>query len=149
MNQTEIANRLELKNLVDTFSTLADTKDVDQQLELFTEDAAVTSYVKGQAGSRFEGHEQIGQAFRNYLGLFHTVYHINGQQTLDFQDDEHATGISYCQVVLIRDEDGKDNMLTQGVRYHDTYVKRDGKWLIADRQSNFMWSKTDIIEKND
>ena len=26
-----------------------------------------------------------------------------------------------------------------GVRYNDHYVRKDGKWLIAQRTSNFMW----------
>ena len=147
MNTNELTNRLELKELVDTFSILADTKDVDQQLLLFKEDALVTSCIAGQQGNSYQGRQEIGQAFTNYLNLFHTVYHINGQQTVTFTDDTHATGIAYCQVVLIRDADGKEIQLTQGVRYHDSYEKVDGKWLIAKRESNFMWSRTDTIEK--
>ncbi len=147
MNTNELTNRLELKELVDTFSILADTKDVDQQLLLFKEDALVTSRISGQPGNSYQGRQEIGQAFTNYLNLFHTVYHINGQQTVNFTDDTHATGIAYCQVVLIRDADGKEIQLTQGVRYHDSYEKVDGKWLIAKRESNFMWSRTDTIEK--
>ncbi len=147
MNTNELTNRLELKELVDTFSILADTKDVDQQLLLFKEDALVTSRISGQPGNSYQGRQEIGQAFTNYLNLFHTVYHINGQQTVNFTDDTHATGIAYCQVVLIRDADGKEIQLTQGVRYHDSYEKVDGKWLIAKRESNFMWSRTDTIEQ--
>ena len=147
MNTNELTNSLELKELVDTFSILADTKDVDQQVLLFKEDALVTSRISGQPGNSYQGRQEIGQAFTNYLNLFHTVYHINGQQTVTFTDDKHATGIAYCQVVLIRDAEGKEIQLTQGVRYHDSYEKVDGKWLIAKRESNFMWSRTDTIEK--
>lgn len=147
MNTTELTNRLELKELVDTFSILADTKDVDLQLQLFKEDAEVSSSVNGKTGNTYQGRQEIGQAFSNYLNLFHTVYHINGQQTVIFIDDSHATGIAYCQVVLIRDENGKEIQLTQGVRYHDSYEKVNGNWLIAKRESNFMWSRTDTIEK--
>lgn len=146
MNLTEITNRLELKELVDTFSTLADTKDVVGQLELFTEDAKVVSEA-GDQTFKSQGKKAIGQAFTDFLALFHTVYHSNGQQTVTFESDERAKGISYCQVVLISEENGKDVMLTQGVRYHDTYVKVDGKWLIEERHSYFKWSKQDIIEK--
>ena len=104
MNTTELTNRLELKELVDTFSILADTKDVDLQLQLFKEDAVVSSSVKGKAGNTYQGRQEIGPAFSNYLNLFHTVYHINGQQTVTFTDGSHATGIAYCQVVLIHEE---------------------------------------------
>ncbi|WP_222282864.1 nuclear transport factor 2 family protein [Rhizobium leguminosarum] len=44
-----------LKTLVDTFSNLADTKDVTAQLLLFTEDATVSSVSSGQPGSSFKG----------------------------------------------------------------------------------------------
>ncbi|PMR92904.1 nuclear transport factor 2 family protein [Streptococcus intermedius] len=147
MNTNELTNRLELKELVDTFSILADTKDVAQQVLLFKEDAVVTSHRNEKIGNTYQGRQEIGQAFSNYLNLFHIVYHINGQQTLTFTDDTHATGIAYCQVVLIRDEEGKEIQLTQGVRYHDSYEKVDGKWLIVKRESNFMWPRTDTIEK--
>ena len=147
MNTNELTNRLELKELVDTFSILADTKDMAQQILLFKEDALVTSRIACQRGNTYQGRQEIGQAFTNYLNLFHTVYHINGQQTVTFTDDTHATGIAYCQVVLIRDAEGKEIQLTQGVRYHDSYEKIGGKWLIAKRESSFMWSRTDTIEK--
>jgi hypothetical protein len=41
-----------LKNLVDTFSNLADVKDVDRQVLLFTEDATVESRTGDAPGLR-------------------------------------------------------------------------------------------------
>ncbi|WP_210384801.1 nuclear transport factor 2 family protein [Rhizobium sp. PEPV16] len=127
-----------LKTLVDTFSNLADTKDVTAQLLLFTEDATVSSVSSGQPGSSFKGRKEIGDAFAGYLANFETVYHINGQQTVELNGDT-ATGTAYCLVVLIADEAGKKIKNTSGVTYHDEYVRRDGKWLIAKRTSNFAW----------
>src|SRR5688572_16698408 len=43
-----------------------------------------------------------------------TVYHINGQQTVDLRGDA-ATGVSYCLVVLIGVENGKRIKNTSGV----------------------------------
>ena len=42
----------------------------------------------------------------------------------------------------IKEMNGQRIKQTSGVRYHDRYVFQDGKWLIAERLSNFMW--TDI-----
>ena len=69
------------------------------------------------------------------MALFDTVYHLNGQQIVDIQGD-HATGISYCFVTLI----GNGKMNQSGVRYNDTYVKQNGKWLIKKRESNFTFT---------
>ena len=130
--QTE--DQLALKKLVDTFSNLADVKDVKAQMDLFTDDAEVHSK-NGENVFVSKGKEQIGKAFADYLALFEVVYHLNGQQTVEI-DGDTATGISYCFVTLIGN--GKRNQ--SGVRYHDTYVKQDGKWLIKHRESNFMFT---------
>ena len=136
MNAQQIEDQLALKRLVDTFSNLADVKDVDSQVLLFTEDAEVISRSNGQVFTS-KGREEIGKAFAGYLALFDVVYHLNGQQVVDI-DGDTATGISYCFVTLIGQ--GKKNQ--SGVRYHDTYVKQDGRWLIKKRESDFMFTTT-------
>lgn len=134
----ELADRMALKNLVDTFSVLADQKNTEAQKWLFTEDAVVDSYIGDQKGMSLVGRENIGNAFGSYLALFDTVYHINGQQTVSL-DGDTATGTAYCQVVLIGNENGKKIMTTQGVYYNDEYVRQNGKWLIKHRTSHFTW----------
>jgi len=136
--QTE--DQLALKRLVDTFSNLADVKDVTAQLDLFTDDAEVISKV-GDYTSQFKGKKEIGESFSNFLALFDVVYHLNGQQTVDI-DGDTATGISYCFVTLI----GNGKKQQSGVRYHDTYVKQNGRWLIKKRESNFMFTTTDDMK---
>ena len=133
-------DQLALKKLVDTFSNLADVKDVKSQMDLFTDDAEVHSKA-GEHVSVMKGKEQIGKAFADYLALFDVVYHLNGQQTVEI-DGDTATGISYCFVTLIGN--GKRNQ--SGVRYHDTYVKQNGKWLIKRRESNFMFTTVEDMK---
>lgn len=133
-----LKDKIALKELVDNFSILADRKDVDAQVLLFTEDGIVEFYNGNERQGEVKGRKQIGEAFAPYLALFETVYHINGQQTVNINGDK-ATGIAYCQVVLIGNRDGKKTMTIEGVYYNDEYVRRDGKWLIAKRESHFMW----------
>lgn len=136
--------KMELKELVDTFSILADEKDVKTQAGLFTEDAVLTSYQGEQKISEQHGREEIEAGCAAFLALFDTVYHMNGQQVVHV-DGDHAKGKSYCQVVLIgKNEEGKRVRNMQGVWYEDEYVKQDGKWLIANRTSHFTW--TDVKE---
>lgn len=134
-----LADRMALKELVDVFSCLADTKEVDKQVLLFTEDATVDSYRGDKLISSITGRKDLAQRFGDFLARFETVYHINGQQVVDISGDR-ATGTAYCQVVLVSNDNGKQTMLTQGVRYDDEYVKRDGRWLIAHRTFHFVWS---------
>ena len=69
-----------------------------------------------------------------------------GQQTVEINGDK-ATGIAYCEVVLIRCDKGKKIMNTQGIRYDDKSVRVNGKWLIAKRSFNFVWSDTHELGK--
>ena len=133
-----IEDRMAIKNVVDTFSTLADQKETGRQTLLFTEGATVESVSQGQRGAPFTGRKQIGDAFANFLKNFETVYHINGQQTVSLNGDK-ATATSYCLVVLIGTVNGKRMKTTMGVFYNDDFVRENGRWLIARRQSNFAW----------
>lgn len=145
MNDRTIEQRVQsledkaaLKTLVDTFSMLADRKDVANQVLLFTENATVSNYSDSQLGSSFQGRKEIGNAFSGFLANFETVYHINGQQTVELQGDR-ATGVAYCLVILISEENGKRIKNTSGVTYNDEYVRDRGEWLISKRVSHFTW----------
>jgi hypothetical protein len=145
MLNNEIIDRIALKNIVDTFSILADQKETTKQTLLFTEDAKVESIINGKHGSSFTGRKEIGEAFSSFLSLFQTVYHINGQQSVTI-NGEKASGISYCLVTLIGMENGVKIKTTMGVYYNDNYVKKDNAWLIQKRVSNFVWQEKSKVE---
>jgi hypothetical protein len=132
-----IEDKMALKEVVDVFSILADQKDVEKQLLLFTENATVTSVFNGQGGQPLVGRKQIGEAFSNFLKNFDVVYHVNGQQTVTINGDQ-ASGVSYCMVTLIGPDNGKKMRTTMWVYYNDDFVRVNKKWLIARRTSNFV-----------
>jgi len=152
MNNQSIENRLRaiedriaIKAVVDEFSNLADTKDLDKQVMLFKEDGIVETISKGQPPIVLKGREQMKQAFSGFLSNFHTVYHQNGQQTIQL-DGEKAETISYCRVILIGKQAEKETKTTLYVIYKDSFVKIDGKWLIKHRISNFIHRETEYIK---
>ena len=131
-----------LKELVDTFSNLADEKKVAEQMPLFTENAVVNTYIGGKLVFAMTGRAEIEHVFSTFLAPFHTVYHLNGQFTVTDLQADSAAAITYCQVHLVEEKDGKNLMQSHSVRYQDRYVKQDGQWLIAHRVANFMISDT-------
>lgn len=142
MNLEQRIQRLEdqaaLKHLVDTFANLADNKDVASQMLLFTEDATVNTYFGDTLFASMTGRDEIAQVFSGFLANFETVYHINGQMTVEI-DGDHATADHYCQVVLISKVADKKFKNTNGVIYKDEYIRLDGQWLIAKRVARFTW----------
>ncbi len=141
----QIEDRIALKELVDNFSILADLKDVNKQVLLFTENATVESFINGKSNGIISGRKQIGDVFSNFLNLFEIVYHLNGQQTVKI-DNNSATGISYCQVTLIGTENGKKMKTTFGIYYNDDYVKQENHWLISKRKSFFVWQEKEELK---
>jgi SnoaL-like domain len=142
VNTREIEDKVRLRELVDTFSILADKKEARKQTELFTEDATVETYSNGALVSKLRGREEIGNAFANFLKNFDIVYHFNGQPLASIQGD-HATGNLYCLTYLFGKENGKRVKTSIGVRYNDEYVGEKGKWLISKRTSFFEWQEKD------
>ena len=132
--------KAELKDLVDTFSNLADVKDAAAQGELFLPDGAL-EFQMGIDGdiNKIEGREALVQAFAATINPCKAVYHINGQHTVTVNGDS-AEGIAYCVATLVNEVDGKDIVTSNYVRYSDLYAKVDGKWYIKRRRTTFMIS---------
>lgn len=135
-----------IKRVIDTFSNLADIKDIDAQMELFAEDAVVETYFGDTLFASMTGPEEIGNVFKSFISNFAGMYHMNGQCTVDV-DGDTATANHYCLVVLLSDVDGKKSKNFNGVVYKDEYVRQDGKWLIAKRVSRFTWRDiSEVVE---
>ena len=101
MTIQELTDRAELKDLVDTFSNLADVKDAASQGELFLPDG----WLEFQLGfdgdiKKIEGREALVQAFAATINPCKAVYHINGQHTVTLHGDE-AEGVAYCAATLV------------------------------------------------
>ena len=135
--------KAELKDLVDTFSNLADVKDAAAQGELFLPDGKL-EFQHGFDGEihNIVGREALVKAFAATIGPCKAVYHINGQHDVTLNDDcTEAHGIAYCEATLVNDVDGKDIITTNYVRYDDDYRKMDGKWYIQRRRTTFLISE--------
>ncbi|MBW1606141.1 nuclear transport factor 2 family protein [Lactobacillus sp. Sy-1] len=142
INIQEISDRIELKQLVDQLSNYADTKENEKQVQLFTEAGKVNIINnEGKVTFQLSGRDEILNAFAKSMAGFKSVFHMSGQQTVEFIDDHHARGVAYNYVVLTKEE--ADELITtqEGVRYDDYYVKESDKWLIDTRNSHFIWRK--------
>jgi hypothetical protein len=141
-----IEDKMAIKEVVDVFSNLADTKEIAKQVLLFTEDGVVESFSGGERSSFLKGRDQLEQVFSGFLSNFHTVYHQNGQQTIDELTENTAKATSYCRVILVSEQDGKQMKTTLYTKYNDSFVKQNGKWLIAHRTSNFVRREVEEVQ---
>lgn len=143
MTNEMITAKMELKELIDEFSNLADVKDAASQGELFTEDG-VLEFQLGFDGEvqSIVGRKALVEAFAATINPCKAVYHINGQHSVTLDDDlTEASGAAYCEATLVNEEEGEDVITTNYVRYSDKYVKEGGKWYIKRRRTTFMISE--------
>lgn len=136
----EMENKTALRELVDKFSIMADKKLGKEQAFLFTENATVETYIDNQLVTKLAGRDQIGNTFDSFLKSLETVYHINGQHAVTINGNK-ATGVLYCSVALIGNQNGKKYKTLMLVQYDDEYAQENNLWLIAKRVSHFVYQE--------
>ena len=143
MRLEELKDRLEIKELVDVFANLADMKDAKSQGDLFLPDGTL-EFQMGFDGEvkNIVGRESLVTAFAATIEPCVSVYHINGQHTIELNEDmTEANGVAYCVATLVNDVDGKRIVTDNKMRYTDEYSKVDGKWYIKKRRTTFLISE--------
>ncbi|CAH0142048.1 hypothetical protein SRABI27_03106 [Pedobacter sp. Bi27] len=127
----------ELRSLIDAYASLGDEKKISEQMEIFTTDAIYQVYMGGNLVANVSGTENLEKEFTGHASLVKTYFTLNGQHTVNI-DGDTATGISFTQIKMVREAEGKDNITDYSVRYDDKYVFQNGKWLIKKRTGHFI-----------
>ena len=139
----ELSDRLAIRELVDAYATCADTRNAEGQMALFTQDTTFIVFMDSRAAGpsyTLTGRESLAPVFAN-LSNYQATMHFNGQSTVEL-DGDRATGLSYCIAHHVSVEGDKRSMMVAHIRYLDTFVKVDGKWLFAERKLMVDWTET-------
>jgi ketosteroid isomerase-like protein len=140
---TELADRQAIRALVDAYAHCADRRDADGQKALFTDDTHFVVYMDGEdtdPSQELNGREALTPVFAD-LNRYDATTHFNGQSTIALHGDR-ATGESYCLAHHLYTERGERKLMVASLRYRDTFVKRDGAWLFAERKLYVDWTET-------
>lgn len=136
MSVDTLEAKLALKALVDTFSALADEDRIPDQVRLMTPGVRLQVFMSDELMFDASGAEQVEQGFTGFAASMKRSFHMNGQQLVEV-DGDSATGITYCQVKYVSEEQGQDVITDSSVRYEDEYVRRDERWYIDARVARF------------
>lgn len=127
----------DLRNLIDDYAYLSDDKKIAEVMDLFTPDVRYKVYMGGALVADVSGRENMEKDFNQHASLVKTYFTLNGQHRIKI-GNETATGISFTQIKMIREVEGKDILTDYSVKYDDNYVFQKGKWLIKDRVAHFL-----------
>ena len=65
--------------------------------------------------------------------------HFIGQSTILTLTADRGTGETYCLAHHVTVNGEKRRLMVASLRYSDSFVKRDGSWLFAERQLYVDW----------
>ena len=137
----EAADRLAIRELVEAYAHCADRRDAQGQMSLFTPDTHFVVYmnVKDPTPSQvLNSREALAPVFAD-LNKYEATTHFVGQSTIFTLTNERASGEAYCLAHHLTVDSGKRRLMVASLRYLDTFVKKDGAWLFAERLLYVDW----------
>ena len=141
ISPAEAADRLAIRELVESYAHCADRRDAMGQMALFTEDTHFVVYMNAEdptPSQELHSREALAPVFAD-LNKYAATMHFVGQSTILTLTGDHATGEVYTLAHHLTVEDGKRRLMIAALRYSDAYVKRDGGWLFAERLLYVDW----------
>jgi hypothetical protein len=141
VSPTEAADRLAIRELIEAYAHCADRRDAKGQMALFTADTHFVVYMNAKDPKpTFELHsrEALATVFAQ-LNQYDATTHFVGQSTIFTLTNDRGTGEAYCLAHHVTVEGGNRRLMLASLRYDDTFVKRDGVWLFAQRLLYVDW----------
>ena len=139
----EAADKLAIRELVDAYAYCVDRHDTAGQLALFTEDADLVVYA--DSGNPAPTQKLRGRAALapvcDQLNAYQATMHLNGQ-SITRVDSVRASAVTYCLADQLKVDGTARSSMIAAIRYLDSFVKRDGRWFIRQRQVVVAWIET-------
>lgn len=139
-----LKTKQELRALIDAYAFLGDDKKIAEQMKLFTPDASYKVYMNGVEVATTNGTDALENEFSGHAAAVKTYFTLNGQHDVILNGDT-ATGVSFSQLKMVRENGGKDIVTDYSVKYEDTYIRREEKWLIKARVGHFLIVETRVL----
>jgi len=139
----EAADRIAIRELVEAYAHCADRRDAAGQMALFTADTHFVVYMNAKDPSpsqELNSREALAPVFAA-LNQYDATTHFVGQSTVFKLTADRATGEAYCLAHHVTVEGAKRRLMLASLRYYDTFVKRDGSWLFAERLLYVDWQE--------
>jgi hypothetical protein len=137
----EAADRLAIRELVETYAYCADRRDAKSQMALFAADTHFVVYMDAKdpkPSQELHSRVALAPVFAD-LNKYHATMHFVRQSTISSLTKDWATGQAYCLAHHLTVEGDHRKLMIATLRYLDTFVKVDGTWLFAERQLYVDW----------
>jgi signal transduction histidine kinase len=133
ISPSEAADRLAIRELVETYAHCADRRDAKGQMSLFTTDTHFVVYMNAKDSTppqELHSREALALVFAD-LNKHAATTHFVGQSTIFTLAGDRAKREAYCLAHYVTVDGGKRSLMLASLRYLDTFVKMDGAWLVV------------------
>ncbi|HVR24627.1 MAG TPA: nuclear transport factor 2 family protein [Candidatus Polarisedimenticolia bacterium] len=144
---SEVADRLAIRELVESYAHCADRRDAKGQMALFTTNTHFVVYMNAKdpkPSQELKSREAMAPVFAD-LNKYAATMHLVGQTTILTLANDRGTGETYCMPHHLTVDGNKRRLMIAALRYYDTFVKQDGAWLFAERKLYVDWVEERIL----
>jgi hypothetical protein len=141
ISPSEAADRLAIRELIEAYAHCADRRDAQGQRALFTQDTHFVVYMNAKdpkPSQELNSREALAPVFAD-LNQYAATMHFVGQTTILSLTGDRGTGEAYCMAHHLTVDGAKRRLMIAALRYNDTFVKKDGAWLFAERLLYVDW----------
>ncbi|WP_285693512.1 nuclear transport factor 2 family protein [Actinomadura sp. NBRC 104412] len=141
-----VADRLALRDLVESYAAAVDARDADLLASLFTPGALLEVRRNDGTGSRYEGAAALPKLISALEANYQKTFHLVGNHRVTL-DGDRAAGDTYCLAHhVFADDEGVPSTMEMLVRYLDRYIRDDGDWLIDRRTVTYLWTRVTPVD---
>ena len=141
ISASEAADRLAIRELVETYAHCADRRDANGQMSLFTEETHFVVYMNAKdpkPSQELRSREALAPVFAD-LNKYAATMHFVGQSTILTLTGDRATGEAYTLAHHLTIGGEKRQLMIAALRYLDTFVKIDDAWFFEERLLYVDW----------
>jgi hypothetical protein len=122
-------------------SSNPDPSSTHKEMALFTEDTHFVVYMDAKdpkPSQELHSRAALAAVFAD-LNKYAATQHFVGQSTIFAFDGDRATGEAYTMAHHLTIDEGKRRLMIAALRYDDSFAKKDGAWLFAERKLYVDW----------
>ena len=141
ISPNEAADRLSIRELIESYAHCADRRDAAGQMALFTVDTHFVVYMNAKdptPSMDLNSREALAPVFAD-LNQYAATTHFLGQSTIFTLTEDRGTGECYCLAHHVTVDGAKRRLMVASLRYLDTFVKMSGVWLFSERLLYVDW----------
>jgi hypothetical protein len=141
ISSSEAADRLAIRELVEAYAHCADRRDAKGQMALFTPDTHFVVFMNAKdptPSQELHTREALAPVFDD-LNKYAATMHFVGQSTILTLTNDRATGEAYTLAHHLTVDGAKRRLMIAALRYNDSFVKKNGEWLFAERLLYVDW----------